>query len=155
MTGSLARPKRLLAPLAVITINLLAVGCTPPAAPTSNAPVAANSNGNTTAAATPEQAPASFINKVWRVRESSGVAPGTLYVFLSEGTLVVTSPNSKPALGTWKQEGGGAFTMTEEGVAYKTDVLNLSANEFKIRSNNPGRAVDTTLIPAEGSFPTP
>ena len=47
----------------------------------------------------------SFVNTVWRVSESSSVAPGTLYVFLSEGTLVITSPNSKPALGRWKYEG--------------------------------------------------
>ncbi len=32
-----------------------------------------------------------FIDKVWRVSESSAVAPGTLYLFLSEGTLLITS----------------------------------------------------------------
>ena len=54
-----------------------------------------------------------FVNKVWRVSKSSSVAPGTLYVFLSEGTLVITSPNSKPALGRWNYK-NGAFTMVEE-----------------------------------------
>ena len=57
----------------------------------------------------------SFVNTVWRVSESSSVARGTLYVFLSEGTLVITSRNSKPALGRWKYE-DRAFTMVEEGV---------------------------------------
>lgn len=41
----------------------------------------------------------SFVNTVWRVSDLSSVAPGTLYVFLSEGSLVITSPNTKPALG--------------------------------------------------------
>ncbi len=91
----------------------------------------------------------SFVNKVWRVRESSGAAPGQLYVFLSEGTLVMASPNSKPAFGTWKYE-GGALTMVEEGIPYKTDILKLSQDEFRIRSNNPGGAVEITLVPAEG-----
>ena len=50
---------------------------------------------------TGSKAPPGFVNKVWAVRESPGVAPGTLYVFLSEGTLVITSPNSRPALGKW------------------------------------------------------
>jgi hypothetical protein len=89
----------------------------------------------------------SFVNKVWRVSNSSGVAPGTLYVFLSEGTLVITSPNSKPALGTWKYE-GGALTMVEEGILYKVDILNLSEDKFRIRSNNPGDPVEITLVPA-------
>lgn len=48
----------------------------------------------------------SFVDKVWRVSELSSVAPGTLYVFWSEGTLVITSPNSKPSLARWKYEGG-------------------------------------------------
>ncbi len=94
----------------------------------------------------------SFVNKVWRVRESSGVAPGQLYVFLSEGTLVMASPNGKPAFGTWKYE-GGALTMIEEGIPYKTDILKLSKDEFRIRSNNPGGAVEITLVPAEELSP--
>ena len=40
-----------------------------------------------------------FTNKVWEVSLSIGVAPGMLYAFLSDGTLVITSPNSKPAFG--------------------------------------------------------
>ena len=93
-------------------------------------------------------ASASFVNKVWRVSASSSVAASTLYVFLSDGTLLITSSNSKPALGTWKYE-GGALTMVEEGIPYKTDILRLSAAEFKIRSNNPRQSVETTLVPAE------
>jgi hypothetical protein len=99
-----------------------------------------------------KDAAVSFVNKVWRVRESSGVAPRQLYAFLSEGTLVMASPNGKPALGTWKYE-GGALTMVEEGIPYKTDILKLSKDEFRIRSNNPGGAVEITLVPAEGSSP--
>jgi hypothetical protein len=90
----------------------------------------------------------SFVNKVWRVHESSSVAPGMLYVFLSEGTLVIASPNGKPALGRWKYE-GGTFAMVEEGIPYKTDILKLSKDEFKIRSNNPGGPVEITLVPAD------
>jgi hypothetical protein len=81
------------------------------------------------------------------VSESASVAPGTLYVFLSEGTLVIASPNSKPALGTWKYE-GGRLTMVEDGIPYKVDVLKLSQDEFKIRSNNPGEPVEISLVPA-------
>ncbi len=88
-----------------------------------------------------------FVNRVWSVASSSSVAPGTLYVFLSEGTLLVASPHGKPALGTWKYE-GGALTMVEEGRPYRTDILKLSAEEFRIRSNNPGEPVEIGLVPA-------
>ena len=43
---------------------------------------------------------AMFVNKVWKVAESTAMSPGELVVFLSEGTLVFASPHGKPALGT-------------------------------------------------------
>ena len=90
----------------------------------------------------------SFINKVWRVSESSAVARGTLYVFLSDGTLLITSEHSKPALGTW-QHAGGVLTMVEESIPYKVDILNLSVGEFRIRSHNPGGAVEIRMVPGD------
>ena len=94
-----------------------------------------------------ERGRAGFVNKVWRVSESSAVAPGTLYVFLSEGTLIITSEHSTPALGRWTQE-GGALTMVEESIAYRVDILNLTDDEFRIRSHNPGGSVEIRLVPA-------
>lgn len=96
-------------------------------------------------------AKASFVNKVWRVSESPAVAPGTLYVFLSEGTLLITSEHSKPALGRWKYD--GALTMVEESIAYKVDILKLTDEEFHIRSHNPGGSVEIRLVPADDNRP--
>lgn len=91
---------------------------------------------------------AGFINIVWKVSESPSVAPGMLYVFLSDGTLVVASPHGKPALGTWRNV-GGILTMVEEGIPYQVDVLNVSHDQFRIRSHNPGKPADITFVPAE------
>jgi hypothetical protein len=96
------------------------------------------------------KAAAGFVNKVWTVRASPAVAAGTLYVFLSEGTLVITSPNSRPMLGKWTND-TKVFTMVEEGISYKIDILTLTANEFKIVSHNPGGALEITLVPAPQS----
>jgi hypothetical protein len=90
----------------------------------------------------------SFINKVWSVRESSAVATGTLYVFLSDGTLLITSEHSKPALGRWRHEGAGLI-MVEESIEYTVDILTLSAEQFHIRSHNPGGALEIRLVPAD------
>lgn len=101
------------------------------------------------APATGETKPAAtFVNKVWQVKESPAVQPGTLYVFLSEGTLLITSTNSKPALGTWRRDGDG-LTMVEESIPYKVEILNLTDEEFRIRSHNPGGAVDIQLMAAD------
>lgn len=97
----------------------------------------------------PKGSGAIFVNKVWRVSASSSVAPGTLYVFLAEGTLIVASANGKPAMGTWRYE-SDALTMVEEGIAYKADILKLSKDEFRIRSHNPGKSVEIALVPANG-----
>lgn len=90
---------------------------------------------------------AAFVDKVWRVEASTAVEPGSTYTFLADGTLVIDSPNGTPLHGSWSYD-DGKLTMTEEGVAYPTDILKLDASTFQIRSNNPGGAVEITLVPA-------
>jgi hypothetical protein len=89
-----------------------------------------------------------FINRVWSVRSSTAVSPGTIYVFVSDGTLLITSPHSTPVVGKWTRQ-DDVFTMIEEGLPYRTELLHLSRDEFRIRSHNPGQPVETTLVPAE------
>jgi hypothetical protein len=93
----------------------------------------------------------SFVNKVWRVASSSsGSEAGVLYVFLSDGTLVISSPHGTPSFGKWQHDGDG-LTMIEEGLPYKVNVLKLSADEFRIMINNPGNAVEIAFAPADQS----
>jgi hypothetical protein len=93
---------------------------------------------------------ATFVNVVWAVAESETVVKGTLYVFLSEGTLVIASPHSKPMLGSWRREGDG-LVMVEESIAYPTDFLHLDEKEFRIRSHNPAGSVEIRLVRADAS----
>lgn len=88
--------------------------------------------------------PDAFVDRVWEVAASASVATGTLYVFLSDGTLVITSTNSQPMLGTWKLE-NEKLTMVEESIPYQVDILSLSEHELTIRSNNPGSPVEIRL----------
>ena len=87
------------------------------------------------------------MNRVWSVSRSSAVEAGTLYVFLSDGTLVITSPHAKPLVGQWKRSGAG-LVLTEESIAYRTEILELGPGSFAIRSHNPGEPVDIWLVPA-------
>jgi len=100
-----------------------------------------------------ETRPAGFVDRVWSVSRSSSVEPGTLYVFLSEGTLVIASAHGKPMLGSWKKEANGELTMIEEEIPYRTEILKLTPDELAIRSHNPGEPVDITLVPAESPPP--
>lgn len=100
-----------------------------------------------TLASSPAQ-PAGFVNRVWRVTASDAVAPGTYYVFLAESTLVIDGPGGTPAVGSWRRDGDG-LVMVEEGIAYPTDILELTAEVFRIRSHNPGQPVEITMAPAD------
>lgn len=98
------------------------------------------------AAAAP--AAATFVNRVWRVDRSSAVAPGTLYAFLGDGTLVITSSGNKPLLGSWSRLGAG-LVMVEDSISHQVDILELTGNSFAIRSHHPGGAVDIRFVPAD------
>ena len=76
----------------------------------------------------PAPAAPSFVNIVWRVESSNAVGVGQLYVFLSEGTLVIASTSGHPALGSWKQQ-DRTFTMVEEGIAYPVEILELTETD--------------------------
>jgi len=89
----------------------------------------------------------SFVNKVWQIKTSNSIEPGMLYVFLSDGTLVMASPSSQPSLGRWTRTEKG-LNLIEEGITYPTEILSLTRDEFRIRSLNPGDPVELQLAPA-------
>ena len=123
-----------------IAVLLLAAAC-------SREPETASASVAAVPATPPASVKPGFVNKVWEVSVSTGVAPGTLYAFLSDGTLVITSPNTKAAFGAWAYT-NGALTMIEESRDYKVDILKLSHEELRLKSNNPGGSVEILLVPA-------
>ena len=100
-------------------------------------------DGSTSATEAPR-----FVNRVWEVAASTSVSPGMLYVFLEDGTLVMTGSGGKPAFGSWKRD-NGALIMVEESIPYKVDILELTNDTFRIRSHNPGEPVEIRLVPAK------
>ena len=100
----------------------------------------------------PAKAATSYVNRVWVVSESKQVARGELRVFLSDGTLVMASPNATPAFGQWRSE-GGRLTITEEGRDYPVDVLGLAEDAFRIRINGPREPVEILFTPAPSVAP--
>lgn len=135
--------------LAMPVLALSACDKTPaPAATTTS--TADNSTASPSLVSSP--ANPAFINKVWKVVPSADRQNDQLYAFLSDGTLLISASNSKPALGRWEIRGGALF-MVEEGIAYQTDITALSQHELKLSSHNPGGIKEITLQPAEQPLP--
>jgi len=99
-------------------------------------------------AATPAAAPM-FVNRVWQVEKSPQIAPGALYTFFSDGVLVITSAGNLPLVGAWARRDSG-LTMTEEGITYPVDLVELTAERFHIRIRGPGEPVEIEFVPAKG-----
>lgn len=110
----------------------------------SGAPVAATASPPATSGAPP------FVDTVWHVASTSAQEPGTTYVFLGNGVLVVDAPHGTPMHGRWTYV-DGRLTMIEEGVSYPTDIVAMDAGHLTLRSHNPGGSVDIVLVAA----PTP
>jgi hypothetical protein len=136
-------------PLATIFLAAALTACAPSAPESTGksqaAPAQPPAPADTATATQPVKA--SFADRVWRVESSSAVAPGTLYTFLSDGTLVIDAQQSTIAFGRWTYE-NGALVMIEEGIAYPTDIVALDDTSFSIRSHNPGEPVDIKLVAA-------
>jgi hypothetical protein len=122
---------------------LVALACGTPQAPTPAAVAPP-------AVVTPPAPPTSFVNRVWRAVTANGAPRDELYVFLSGGTLVITSSTGTPMVGRWAHV-GERVTMVEEGVEHTADILTLTADEFRIRSYNPGEPVELHFVPADAA----
>jgi hypothetical protein len=129
--------------MGLVSVALLLSACSPSPEPKTVAPEQAN----IPQAKPAPKANADFINKVWKVSQSNAVAKEQLYVFLSDGTLVITAPQQKPSLGTWSYQ-DKKLVMTEDSIAYPVDILALSENSFSIRMHSPGEPVHIQFVDA-------
>jgi hypothetical protein len=132
----------------IIAIALVASsGCSAPeSSPAHSSSIPAASS---TAAATSADSAPAFVDRVWVVAESKGVSQGELRVFLSEGTLVMASPNATPAFGEWRYR-DGQLTIIEESLEYRVEILELHESAFRIRIFSPGAPLEILFVPAGG-----
>ena len=90
---------------------------------------------------------AAFENRIWQVAPGSDIPAGALYVFLSDNTLLITSATGTPAIGRWLMSGDG-IVMIEEGLQYRTEIVEIGPTRFAIRQRNPGGVVNIVFVPA-------
>jgi hypothetical protein len=75
------------------------------------------------------------------------VGKGDLRIFLADGRLVMDSAHSTRNVGSWRMT-DGKLTITEDGIDYPTDILELTADRLRIRMHSPGEPVEMLLTPA-------
>jgi len=134
--------------LAAATVSSACKRPSPFTVPGSSVPA---STSGTTAAPAPrggaeQAAEPEFVNRVWKVAKGSEGDPGTFYVFLSDGSLLVTSPHGKPSLGTWHYS-GEVLTMVEEGLPHQATVLRSTPDTFAVSVAGSGQPVLLTFVP--------
>ena len=93
-----------------------------------------------------ETAVPEFANRIWKVAKGSAGDPGTFYVFLSDGSMLITSPHGTPSLGSWHYS-GEVLTMVEEGLPHPATVLQSTADTLGIRISSSGEPVELTFVP--------
>ena len=90
-----------------------------------------------------------FANRVWKVAKGSAGDPGTFYVFLSDGSMLIASPHGTPSLASWHYS-GEVLTMVEEGLPHPATVLQSTPDTLAIRIVGSGEPVEMTFVPGTG-----
>ena len=136
-----------------LAAGLLLVACSkpaPPMTPASDMPSPAPTAGSGGSAAGAEHQPVpDFANRVWKVAKGSAGDPGTYYVFLSDGSMLIASAHGTPALGSWHYS-GEVLTLVEEGLPHQATVLQATPDTLAIRMAGPGQPVAITFVPGTG-----
>jgi hypothetical protein len=113
--------------------------------PASGAPAAAAGTAAEPAGGRAETAVPDFANRVWKVAKGSEGDPGTFYVFLADGSLLIASPHGTPSLGDWHYS-GDVLTMVEDGVPHQATLVRSTPDTFAVRIAGAGRPVLVTFV---------
>ena len=96
------------------------------------------------------------MNTVWRITNPAGRPLGSFYLFLPNGTLVMTSCVETYRLATWRAESTNQLTIVEDtAVEYTADIQALSENSLSLRLNLRSEQVEMAFEPAQAPFVCP
>lgn len=108
-----------------------------------------------TAAAPPTTA-SRLINKVWSVTAPPDRAPGSLYIFLADGTLMMASCVETYRLATWQSQGDDRLVVTEDPTtSYGVRVIDQGERDLRLRLELTGENVDLELRAADAPIVCP
>src|SRR5262249_26664175 len=95
---------------------------------------------------------ATFTNKVWARVDSTGLASDDRYMFLTDGTLVITSPYGEATIARWSWK-GNKLGIDENGRPYEATIKALTANKLRLQVARYDGSVDMNLELVDPSEP--
>ena len=97
-----------------------------------------------------------LINKVWSVTAPPERAPGSLYIFVADGTLMMASCVETYRLATWQSQGDDRFLVTEDPTtSYVVRVIDQGERDLRLRLELVGEYVDLELRAADAPIVCP
>jgi hypothetical protein len=97
-----------------------------------------------------------YTNRVWRIVSPTGRAPGSFYIFLTDGTLVMTSCVETYRLATWRDMAPGRITIVEDPVTtYDAEILRADNARLDLRLHLKQDVLDLRLERAATPFVCP
>jgi len=110
----------------------------------------------TSTAPSPSTTESRLANKVWLITAPAGRAPGSLYIFLADGTLMMTSCVETYRLAAWRSQGDDRLLVTEDPTtSYVVRVVDLGERELRLRLELVGENVDLELRAADAPIVCP
>jgi hypothetical protein len=108
------------------------------------------------AAPSPSTTESRLTDKVWLVTAPAGRAPGSLYIFLADGTLMMTSCVETYRLATWHLQGDDRLLVTEDPTTgYIARVMDVSERDLRLRLELVGENVYLELRAADAPIVCP
>jgi hypothetical protein len=97
------------------------------------------------------------VNKAWWLRAPQGAHPiGTMYIFLSDGSLLMTSCRETYRLATWRPASRGRITIEEDAaVRYDAIVEEVNPRELHVRLILKNEELNYALEPAPVPYVCP
>ena len=89
----------------------------------------------------------SLLNKVW-VQQGESASPGTMQIFLADGTLVSDSCWETYRLSKWQQVSDTAISWEEDGMTINADISSLTADELVLSLKLGSDVVEQRFAPA-------
>lgn len=96
-----------------------------------------------------------LLNRVWVQQGQASDMPGTMHIFLSDGTLVSDSCWETYRLSKWQQVSETEISWDEDGMTISADITSVSADELVLNLKLVGGAEEQRFAPAEVPYLCP
>ncbi|UYO00734.1 MAG: hypothetical protein KIT02_05850 [Devosia sp.] len=96
-----------------------------------------------------------LLNRVWVKQGDDSTVPGTIHIFLADGTLVSDSCWETYRLSTWQQVSDSEISWDEDGMTISADIAALSADELVLNLKLLGGDEEQRFSPASVPYLCP